>query len=393
MFANGQTKPDKHNGGNLMNRRDFLKTGGAFAAAAISGCSPEGSRAAQVKTSAETQKPELKFSSYKGFNFPVGFGSKGPQRRNFEEKDFEIIKEWGFNFGRIPMSYWNWAEKDDWYKIDEDVLKEIDVVVKKGRQYKIHINLNLHRIPGYCINGRDQEPMDLYEDTPERMQKALDAAVFHWKMFAKRYKGIPSTQLSFDLINEPPHLKDETRHVEVVRALVKGIREEDPERLIVADGKDVGRLPIMGIADLGVVQSTRGYDPMSLSHYTATWVPKDAFESSGEPTWPLKADNGEIWDNATLKAKLIDTWKPLTAKGVQVHVGEWGCFNKTPHEVTLAWMRDLLSLWKEAGWGFAMWNLRGAFGVLDSEREDVKYENYKGHQLDRKMLELIKEFK
>jgi endoglucanase len=30
---------------------------------------------------------------------------------------------------------------------------------------------------------------------------------------------------------------------------------------------------------------------------------------------------------------------------------------------------------------------------LDSEREDVKYENYKGHQLDRKMLELIKEFK
>jgi endoglucanase len=107
----------------------------------------------------------------------------------------------------------------------------------------------------------------------------------------------------------------------------------------------------------------------------------------------LKADNGEIWDKATLKAKLIDTWKPLTAKGVQVHVGEWGCFNKTPHEVTLAWMRDLLSLWKEAGWGFSMWNLRGPFGVLDSEREDVKYENYKGHQLDRKMLELIKEFK
>jgi endoglucanase len=376
-----------------MNRRDFLKTGGAFAAAAISGCSPSGSQSDQVKTSAETQKPELKYSGYKGFNFPVGFGTKGPQRRKFQEKDFEIIKEWGFNFGRIPMSYWNWAEKDDWYKIDENVLKEIDVVVKKGRQYKIHINLNLHRIPGYCINGRDQEPMDLYEDTQERMQKALDAAVFHWKMFAKRYKGIPSTQLSFDLINEPPTLKDETRHVEVVRALVKEIREEDPERLIVADGKNVGRLPIMGIADLGVVQSTRGYDPMSLSHYTATWVPKDAFESSGEPTWPLKANNGEIWDKATLKAKLIDTWKPLMAKGVQVHVGEWGCFNKTPHNVTLAWMRDLLSLWKEAGWGFAMWNLRGAFGVLDSGREDVKYENYKGNLLDRKMLELIKEFK
>ena len=31
--------------------------------------------------------------------------------------------------------------------------------------------------------------------------------------------------------------------------------------------------------------------------------------------------------------------------------------------VVLAWMRDVLSLWKEAGWGWCLWNLRGAFGV------------------------------
>ena len=73
-----------------------------------------------------------------------------------------------------------------------------------------------------------------------------------------------------------------------------------------------------------------------------------------------------------------------------VHVGEWGCFNKTPHAVALAWMADYLSLWKEAGWGWAMWNLRGSFGVLDSERADVAYEDYKGHKLDRKMLELLR---
>ena len=33
----------------------------------------------------------LKFPRYRGFNFPVGFGTKGPQRRKFEEKDFERI--------------------------------------------------------------------------------------------------------------------------------------------------------------------------------------------------------------------------------------------------------------------------------------------------------------
>jgi len=36
--------------------------------------------------------------------------------------------------------------------------------------------------------------------------------------------------------------------------------------------------------------------------------------------------------------------------------------------------------------------LKGSFGVLNSERTDVKYEDYKGHKLDRKMLELLKEY-
>ena len=62
----------------------------------------------------------------------------------------------------------------------------------------------------------------------------------------------------------------------------------------------------------------------------------------------------------------------------------------TPHDVVLAWMHDLMGQWKAAGW--AMWNFRGGFGILDSKRADVKYEEFKGHKLDRKMLELIKEF-
>jgi endoglucanase len=39
-----------------------------------------------------------------------------------------------------------------------------------------------------------------------------------------------------------------------------------------------------------------------------------------------------------------------------------------------------------------MWNLRGDFGVLDSGRQDVTYEDFKGHKLDRKMLELVRKY-
>ncbi|OGU28984.1 MAG: glycoside hydrolase [Ignavibacteria bacterium GWA2_35_9] len=347
--------------------------------------------ALEAGTLSELQKPAWKFPRYRGFNLTQKTGGVGP-RRKFEEEDFEIMADWGFDFARIPMSYWNWSSKDDWFTIDEDVMKDIDEVIELGKQYNVHVNLNFHRVPGYCINGRDQEPVDLFEDTPENMQKALDGTVYHWRYFAKRYKGIPNSQLSFDLINEPPKNTNEPRYIEIIKALTAGIREEDPERLIVADGKDIGRNPILGISDIISVQSTRGYDPMSVSHYTATWVPEDEFETFNFPTWPIKGDDGKLWDKVALKEKLIGRWQPLIDQGVSVHVGEWGCYNKTPHDVVLSWMKDILSLWKEAGWGYAMWNLKGAFGVLNSERADVKYDDYKGHKLDREMLELLKEY-
>ncbi len=63
----------------------------------------------------------------------------------------------------------------------------------------------------------------------------------------------------------------EERYVEIVQQLVAGIREVDPKRLIFADGINIGQAPVMGIAELGLVQSTRGYLPKAISHYTATW--------------------------------------------------------------------------------------------------------------------------
>ena len=88
----------------------------------------------------------------------------------------------------------------------------------------------------------------------------------------------------------------------------------------------------------------------------------------------------------------MEPWREFEKLGARVFVGEWGCWNRTPHDVTLAWMRDFLHLWKHAGWGWALWCFRGSFGILDSERADVPYENWRGHKLDRKMLELLREF-
>jgi len=315
---------------------------------------------------------------WRGYNLLEKF----TERHNapFVEADFEWMREWGFDFVRLPLSYWCWSKPGEWREMDENVLKDIDQAVEFGRQYGVHVNINFHRGPGYCVNP-PAEPFDLWTD-----DQALEACCYQWARFAERYRGIPNDRVSFDLLNEPPNIAEET-YTRVVRALVAAIREQDPDRLIVADGLQWGRTPVQSLADLGVAQSTRGYDPMRISHFRASWIRgSDTWEV---PTWPLD-ENGRRFDRARLMAERIEPWKALESKGVGVHVGEWGAFQHTPHAVVLSWMRDCLELWQEAGWGWAMWNFRGSFGVLDSGRKDITYESFRGHQLDRAMLELVR---
>jgi endoglucanase len=337
--------------------------------------------------SALRQQPRI--PRWRGFNLTeMVWAERG---RPFLESDFAYLAEFGFDFARLPLSYWCWSDPQNPEKIDERPLAWLDQAIEFGRRYSLHVSLNLHRIPGYCVNGRELEKFDLFTGPAERQARALDAATLHWQMLADRYREIPSDRLSFDLINEPPFMQGDARYVEVVRTLVGAIREKSPDRLIVVDGVDIGQTPVPSIVDLCVVQSTRGYLPKALTHYTATWVPQGEFESFRLPTWPLTDDGGNVWDRDRLRHELIDKWQPLVAQGVPIHVGEWGCYKNTPHDVVLAWMGDLLTLWQDAGWGWAMWNLRGEFGVLDSGRSDVRYEDWRGHQLDRKMLELLRE--
>ena len=96
-----------------------------------------------------------------------------------------------------------------------------------------------------------------------------------------------------------------------------------------------------------------------------------------------------LWED---NQRVIDEFQSGVGKDTFVMIGEFGSHNVTPHPVVLDWMEDHLKLWKERNLGWALWNLRGAFGVVDSQRADVKYEDYKGHKLDRRMLELLRRY-
>ena len=158
---------------------------------------------------------------------------------------------------------------------------------------------------------------------------------------------------------------------------------------VIADGNNVGNNVIPEIIDLDIAQSCRGYFPHAISHYQAPWANKNP-ELNPVPVWPGKIGNRE-YSRADLE-KYYEPWIELTRKGVGVHCGECGCWKNTPHEVFLSWFEDVIDILGSAGIGFGLWNFRGDFGILNSNRQDVAYEDWHGQKLDRKLLTLLQKY-
>ena len=131
--------------------------------------------------------------------------------------------------------------------------------------------------------------------------------------------------------------------------------------------------------------------PMGLSHYQAKWWREGGMDFP-EPVWPgaLEADR-RPWTRETLEEH-YQAWADLAAQGIGVHCGEGGCYVHCPHEVFLRWFEDVLEILTHHNIGYALWNFRGDFGILDTNRSDVAYEEYRGHRLDGKLLRLLQKY-
>ena len=160
----------------------------------------------------------------------------------FPEDHFQWMEEWGFNFARLPLDYRFFVEAGDWMKPVEAQLKKLDEAVRYGKKHGVHVQINLHRAPGYCCNP-PQEPKSLFRD-PE----PLAAFTNLWSVLARRYRGIPNEELSFDLVNEPAPVAfygaTPSNYAVVARAAFAAIRAVDPGRFVMSDGWRWGNEPV-----------------------------------------------------------------------------------------------------------------------------------------------------
>ena len=465
-------------------------------------------------------------SQQKGFNllgkFDVSWSNTG-----YTQKEFSTIKDLGFNFVRLPLDYRTYTQAGNWNNFIELQVAKIDQAIVWGEQFNVHVCINLHRAPGYCVNPTTlpaNQQLNLWTDSV-----AQKAFVKHWEYFANRYKNIPAERLSFNLINEPSNVTEEV-YVSVMKKAIDVIHNISPNRVIFVDGLDYGRKVLLSLKDEpNIAQAMHSYDPFQLTHYKADWVSgssdwpvptwpmlnvsnylygpwKSDFKSTltlqgnfqsgteiivnvrqvstestlriragntvvysrkfvcgpelgtdftkivetqwgyqnisnkdflvtltvpanvisfenatgdwmtvnsisvkqgdvlktyslSDNTWGKKQGTYQIDENGNLKdpngndllpfGDYKDFFDAANENNIPVMVQEFGVHNKTPHSVAVAFLADLSAFFREQNVGWALWNLTGSFGILNSSRTDCTYETYQGYKLDREMLDAL----
>ena len=322
--------------------------------------------------SARKSTPPVRNPPWYGFNLLEYFSTDPDWMKYFPykndgmllEDDFRWIRDWGFNWVRLPMDYRFWTAPD-LFTINEKQIEPVDRAIRLQEIWNprervspscaglMHSRHDRHETSRAW--GSRPQKTDVFTD-----QHTFDAFVHQWTFFADRYKGIPSQRLSFNLVNEPivlpnaaelaelqkhrpvktadlfsperlqRHAKDYTR---LAKATADAIRVHDPERLVVSDGYPGG-----GFADSRSLRhgdAAKLPDPIRVSRHNCEWARGILTGSEPVPTWPLKDDKGKVsCDRQTLE-RTFHPWADLPAQGVPIISARWAV-TSTLH-LTLCW--------------------------------------------------------
>lgn len=195
---------------------------------------------------------------WRGYTLTDRYWTKDYDVPEYEEEEIGVLAELGFNFVRAPLHLESVFEDGDPNTINTDFLRSMDRLLEYCAQEKIHVCFDLHDMPGFQTNA-DDSPNILFTDA-----ETQELFVAFWRFLAGWYQKVPSSLLSFNLLNEPHPAEGEELTDEVYSALmlraVDAVRESSPDRLIFVDMLDIPMgIPVRGLADADIVQTVHAY--------------------------------------------------------------------------------------------------------------------------------------
>ena len=183
-----------------------------------------------------------------------------------------------------------------------------------------------------------------------------------WKLMAKRYKGISSNAVSFNLYNEPPNFTTDEQYSKMMKKTIDDIHNIVPDWLLFVDMLSYGKNPIQGLVGEKIVQSSHIYNPNDFAHTNNDIM--DAIKRGCKYN-TVTYDYDNFHAEVLARMEEIDQFRKET--GTTVMVQEFGCTNFNKIEDIVMYYEDMLSLLKEYSLPWATWDYDSAtFGYVST---------------------------
>ena len=314
-------------------------------------------------------------------------GDRGEKRATkFTREDVKFLAECGYDHLRIPI--------DEEQMFDEQLNPEPEAfsllhnAIGWCKEFDLKVIVDLHILRSHHFNA---ESKPLFTE-----QAAQDQFYDCWRKISAELKKYPRSLVAYELMNEPV-ADDPEQWNTIVNNCLEVVRKLEPKRTIIIGSNrwqaydQVKNLRVPE-KDKNIIISFHFYNPFPLTHYRASWTEQKenplkvyypGYIVKKEDVEKLSPELQKRWgwlarsynDINTLEKQILQALDAATAMGRKLYLGEFGCLHGAGKENLINWFRDVVSLCEKYDIGYASWDYKGGFGIIDKGQIQVEMLN------------------
>lgn len=297
-----------------------------------------------------TSMPNTLVELHRGVNFGnmLEAPNEGEWGLYVQEEYFDLVKEAGFDFVRLPVRWNTHAEQDAPYTIDPAFFTRVDQVIHWALERDLTIIVDFHH----------------YEEIMTDPWGHKDRYLGIWKQVAEHYKDYPSNVL-FELLNEPNTTLDAQLWNQYLVEALGIVRETNPTRDVIIGPVNWNSYEWLSTLDVPddehLIATFHYYSPFQFTHQGAEWAGEEAQGWLGTK-WGSDAEKTEVIKN-------FDSVADWSARhnNIRILLGEFGAYSKAPQESRVRWTTFVREQAEAHGFAWAYWELASGFGVYDPD--------------------------
>jgi endoglucanase len=313
--------------------------------------------------------------------FALVYDPKGYTKEHFQNwttaADIALIKSMGFDHVRLCINPQPMFIANRPNAIPAEYLGYVDAAVKMILDQGLAVLIDLHPDDDFKDRLKDDVFVQQFTD--------------FWRALAQHYSTWDPERVFFEIMNEPV-IADPYRWYGIQTKAAAAIREGAPRHTIIATASrysdDDQFLFLEPLRDPNVIYTFHFYYPHIFTHQGATWgayywhwlrgvrypsTPESAAQAAA--TVPNAVDKlavirygQERWNADRIEAEIAQVAEWSRQRGVPVICNEFGVYRAyaDPRD-RAAWIKDVRTALERHGFGWAMWDYSGSFGVVTKE--------------------------